>query len=217
VRVTKLLRQLVGLCKSMVIEGWELHAGERSDRPHLVLRVARRSSARGRCGLCGEASPWFDRGGGIRSWRHIEIGYSTCEIRCEARRVSCRSHGPTVAQLPFARHGSAFTRDFADLVVHEAIASSKPKAAVRHGISWRAVNNACNRVVEEALGRLDLLSGLVAIAIDEVKYKKGQKYLTVVCDHFTGKVSGRLRAPRTVRWPPSSRLWGSSVRGISGL
>jgi len=28
----------------------------------------------------------------------------------------------------------------------------------------------------------------VAIAIDEVKYKKGHKYLTVVCDHLTGTV-----------------------------
>jgi hypothetical protein len=35
---------------------------------------------------------------------------------------------------------------------------------------------------------MDLLEGLVAIAIDEVKYKKGQWYLTVVCDHLTGRV-----------------------------
>lgn len=46
----------------------------------------------------------------------------------------------------------------------------------------------CIRLAEEALDRVDLLDGLTAIAIDEVKYKKGQKYLTVVCDHFTGQV-----------------------------
>ena len=43
---------------------------------------------------------------------------------------------------------------------------------------------------------VDLLDGLVAIAIDEVK--KGQRYLTVVCDHFTGRVvwaaNGRSKA-----------------------
>lgn len=32
------------------------------------------------------------------------------------------------------------------------------------------------------------MAGLTAIAIDEVKYKKGHKYLTVVCSHTTGKV-----------------------------
>jgi len=37
-------------------------------------------------------------------------------------------------------------------------------------------------------GRVDLLAGLTAIAVDEVKYKKGQKYLTVVCSHTTGRV-----------------------------
>lgn len=73
-------------------------------------------------------------------------------------------------------------------MVWEAVASSKQTAADRYGISWRAVNNACVRVATEALGRLDLLDGLVAIAIDEVKYKKGQKYLTVVCDQFSGRV-----------------------------
>ena len=36
------------------------------------------------------------------------------------------------------------------------------------------------------------------MAIDEVKYKKGQRYLTVVCDHVSGKVvwaaKGRSKA-----------------------
>src|SRR5947209_1722508 len=36
--------------------------------------------------------------------------------------------------------------------------------------------------------RVDRLYRLSAVAIDEVKYKKGQRYLTVVCNHATGKV-----------------------------
>jgi Transposase and inactivated derivatives len=59
----------------------------------------------------------------------------------------------------------------------------------------------CIRVATEALGRIDLLDGLVAIAIDEVKYKKGHKYLTVVCDHLTGRViwAAKGRNKETVR------------------
>ena len=83
-------------------------------------------------------------------------------------------------------------------MVFDAIASSKLAAVRRYGISWRAVDNMCVRVATEALGRVDLLEGLVAIAIDEVKYEKGQKYLTVVCDHLTGRViwaaKGRTKA-----------------------
>jgi len=106
----------------------------------------------------------------------------------DAPRVFCAEHGATVVQVPWARHDSAFSRAFEDLVVWEAVVANKQAAADRYGISWRAVNNACVRVATEALGRVDLLDGLVAVAIDEVKYKKGHRYLTVVCDHFTGRV-----------------------------
>lgn len=106
----------------------------------------------------------------------------------DAPRVACPDHGPTVAEVPWARHDSRFSRAFEDLVVYDAIASNKLAASRRHGVSWRAVDGMCERVLAEALGRTDLLDGLVAVAIDEVKYEKGQRYLTVVCDHFTGRV-----------------------------
>ncbi|MEI2818521.1 MAG: transposase [Microthrixaceae bacterium] len=44
------------------------------------------------------------------------------------------------------------------------------------------------RVADEALARVDLFEGLRAIVIDEVKYKKGQRYLTIVSNHATGRV-----------------------------
>ena len=101
--------------------------------------------------------------------------------------------------MSWARHDTAFTRAFEDLVVHDAVVGNKQAAADRYGISWRAVNAMCVRVAHEALDRVDLLHGLVAIAIDEVKkYKKGHEYLTIVCDHFTGRViwaaEGRSKA-----------------------
>jgi transposase len=88
------------------------------------------------------------------------------------RRVACPTHGPTVANVSFARHDSWFTRAFEDLVVDDAISSARLAAARRHGVSWRAVDHLCVRVAREVLGRADLLEGLVAIAIDEVKYKR---------------------------------------------
>ena len=65
---------------------------------------------------------------------------------------------------------------------------NKTAAARRYAVSWRAVNHMCVRLATEMLDRVDLLDGLVAVAIDEVKYKKGHRYLTVVCDHLTGRV-----------------------------
>ena len=184
-RVTKLLRGLLGLGHLVVIAGWQFETG---DRAKLTVTVRLRAGRRHRCGRCGRCSPLYDRGDGVRRWRHVDVGFATCEIEADAPRVACPAHGPTVAMVPWARHGSRFSRALEDLVVYDAIASNKAVAAHRHGVSWRAVNAMCERVLAEALGRVDLLDGLVAIAIDEVKYKKGQRYLTVVCDHFTGRV-----------------------------
>lgn len=184
-RVSKLLRAILGFTREVVILGVELVDGA---RPRLRVHVRPKVRRRGRCGRCGVLGPWFDNGDGARSWRHIDAGFATVELQAVARRVECSSCGPTVAAVPWARHDSAFTRAFEDLVVHDAIVGNKQAAADRYGISWRAVNNMCIRVATEALGRVDLLDGLVAIAIDEVKYKKGHRYLTVVCDHVTGRV-----------------------------
>jgi len=197
VRVKKLLMKVLGLCSETVIRDWQLDEAN-GGRPALTVTIRAKVRRRGRCGRCGELGSFYDQGGGQRSWRHLDVAYATCALIADARRVDCKSCGPTVAQMPWARHDSAFTRAFEDLVVHDAIVSSKQSAADRYGISWRAVNNMCVRVASEMLDRVDLLDGLVAIAIDEVKYKKGHKYLTVVCDHFTGKViwahKGRSKA-----------------------
>jgi len=185
VRVSKVLKAILGFTREVVIMGVEVVA---EGRPVLRVHVRPKVRRRGRCGRCGELASWFDNGDGVRSWRHLDAGYATVELVAVARRVDCSSCGPTVAAVPWARHASAFTRAFEDLVVHDAIVGNKQAAADRYGISWRAVNNMCVRLATEALGRVDLLDGLVAIAIDEVKYKKGHRYLTVVCDHMTGRV-----------------------------
>ena len=182
----------------MVVVGRELVEGCEGGRDRLDVCVRTKVGLKGRCGKCGVASPWFDNGGGERRWRHVDVCFATCDLVATAPRVSCPEHGVTVAQVPWARHDSWFTRAFEDLVVFDAIVSSKLAAARRYGVSWRAVDHMCVRVATEALGRVDLLDGLVAIAIDEVKYKKGQRYLTVVCDHLTGRViwaaKGRTKA-----------------------
>ena len=185
----------------VVVVGWVLVRSEGRGRSRMDVSVRHRRGYRGSCGRCLAPSPWYDRGGRDgwqRRWRHVDAGFVTVDLIGDTPRVKCATHGPTVAQVAWARHASPFTRAFEDLVVHDAVFSNKNAAAGRYAITWRAVNSACIRVAEEALGRVDLLEGLVAVAIDEVKYKKGQRYLTIVCDHFTGQVvwaaEGRSKA-----------------------
>ncbi len=196
-RVSKVLKAICGFDRETVIIGTVLVRGY---RPLLEVHVRAKVRRRGRCGRCDVSSPWLDNGGGVRRWRHLDAGYATVMLVAVARRVECPEHGPTVATVPWARHDTMFTRTFEDLVVHDAIVGNKTAAARRYSVSWRAVDHMCVRLVREALDRVDLLDGLVAVAIDEVKYKKGHRYLTVVCDHFTGRViwARKGRSKKTV-------------------
>lgn len=207
-RVNKVLKTVLGLCREVVIVGWEL-AGldEETVRPSLQVEVRLRAGRRGRCGRCGAKAPGYDSGDGRRRWRHIDVGFATCElVVAEMPRVSCSVHGPTAMAVPWARHDSAFSAAFEDLVVHDAVVANKQRAADRYGISWRAVNNACVRLATEALGRTDLLDGLVAVAIDEVKYKRGQRYLLVTWNHMLGV---RRRTGQSSQW-----LWRASEETV---
>jgi len=214
VHANKLVRQIAGLGKAVVMVGWCLVGtdGKRdgsipdeffaadggwpgwafhrlvSGRPHLLIAVRTRPTRKLRCGRCGRVAAGYDQGGGVRMWRHIEIGWATCALVAAAPRVDCAEHGVTVAAVPWARHDSPFTTAFDDVLVNMAVKASKQATATRYGVSWRAVNNAVDRVTAEALAGVDLLEGLTAIAIDEVKYKKGQRYLTIVSNHATGNV-----------------------------
>jgi hypothetical protein len=46
-------------------------------------------------------------------------------------------------------------------------------------VAWRTVGRVCARVAAEQATMIDLLEGLGRIGIDEISYKKGQRYLTV--------------------------------------
>lgn len=187
---------MAGLCRATVITGWSLDWSQ--DRPELVIKVRVRAGVVRCCGRCGQRGRGYDAGGGLRRWRHVDVGFARCVLEGPAPRVGCGRCGPTVAMMPWARHDTAFTQAFEDVVVWDGVRSNKNTAAQRHQVSWRAVNGICERVLTEAMGRVDLLEGLIAIAIDEVKAKKGQRYLTVVSDHFGGPVvwvaEGRSKA-----------------------
>src|SRR5438105_926396 len=63
------------------------------------------------------------------------------------------------------------------------------------------VGRMIERVVGEALERRDPLEGLRLVGLDEVSYRKGHRYLTVVVDHERGVVvwCARGRSADTLR------------------
>lgn len=66
---------------------------------------------------------------------------------------------------------------------------------------WRSVSAIVVRVVAELAGRTDRLDELRRIGVDEISYRKGQRFLLYVVDHDTGRLvwAGKDRNATTVR------------------
>ena len=109
-------------------------------------------------------------------------------LQSDAPRVKCPTHGPTVAQVPWARHGVGHTRHFDDQVAWLVTHTSKSAVAELMRVSWRSVGAIITRVVADARAAKDPFEGLVRIGIDEISYRRGHKYLTVVVDHDSGRL-----------------------------
>lgn len=154
----------------------------------VVASVRLRRGQRKRCGVCGRRCSLYDRGEGRRRWRALDLGTTAALIEAEAPRVSCREHGVVVAQVPWARHDSRFTREFEEQCSWMAVHLSKATLSQLVRIAWRSVGAIISRVVDERSASTDRLDGLSKVGIDEVSFRKGQRYLTVVVDHATARV-----------------------------
>jgi len=120
-------------------------------------------------------------------WRHLDLGARRLEIHAGLRRLDCPLHGVVVEGVPFARHGSKFTRDFEALVGWLATTMDQTALARMLRIDWDTVGRIISRVMGEVLdpGRLD---DLFVIGVDEVAWRKGQNYLTLVSSHSPAQV-----------------------------
>lgn len=179
---------LVALGRLVVIELVEFDP----EAEQIVATVRQRRQVRRRCGVCGRHSPGYDQGrsvtDGRRRWRGVDMGTIPVFVEAVVTRVRCRDHGVVACQVPWARHGSRFTRDFEDTVGWLACATSKSAICALMRIEWRTVGGIIARIHADIDSRVDRLVGVSRIGIDEISYKRGHKYLTIVVDHDTGNL-----------------------------
>jgi transposase len=183
VRNASLWRALLGV-ENAVIEDVEYD----EDAEVVIAHVRPRRARRGRCGACGRPAAWYDHGGGRRRWRGLDLGVMQVFLESDAPRVNCPDHGPTVRQVPWARHGAGHTYEFDQQVAWLATQCSKTAVTELMRIAWRTVGAIITRVWADTTATTDVFSGLRRIGIDEISYKRNHKYLTVVVDHDTGRL-----------------------------
>ena len=179
-RVTTAFNNLLGLPGASVTD-----VSFGAEAVVVTVRMRRRRRVCAGCGQIGRRLQIHDRR--IKRWRHLDLGSSRCVIECELRRLRCRDCGVRLEPVPWARPGAAHTRDFEDVVAWLAQQMAKTPIAGLLRIAWDTVGRIVERVIAERLDERRL-SDLVAIGVDEISYRRGQRYLTSVVNHRAGAI-----------------------------
>jgi transposase len=179
-RVTTAFNRLLRLPGASVID-----VSFGSEGVIVTVRLRRRRRVCGRCGQTGRRLEIHDRR--VKRWRHLDLGSSRCVIECCLRRLRCPDCGVHLEAVAWARHDAHHTRDFEDVVAWLAQQMAKTPIAGLLRIAWDTVGRIVERVVQDHLDERRL-QGLVAIGVDEISYRRGQRYLTTVVDHARGGI-----------------------------
>jgi transposase len=179
VRVTTLLNKLLHL-PGLWVRGLEVDGG------NLFIEIARsfRLLTCPECG-CRERGRFEET---RRRWRHLGLGGFRVYLCGSIRRLRCRRCQAVRSEaVPWARPGSRFTRPFEDAVGLLAQKLDHTAVAELIGIAWITVGRIAERLVGEKLHE-DRFENLRRIGIDEISYRRGHRYLTIVVDHDAGRV-----------------------------
>ena len=102
--------------------------------------------------------------------------------------MSCLEHGVVVTWVPWARHGSRSTRALEDQAAWLTAHAAQSTVATLLRVTWRSMARNVTRVVVAPEAGRDPFAHMERIGIDEISYRKGQKYITVVVDHDSGRL-----------------------------
>ena len=191
----------------------------------VVVKIHRRKRSH-QCPCGWTTRSHYDRS--TRRWRHLDLGVTKCFLEAEICRIECaKCRRVRTEDVPWARPGARHTKDFCAVVAWLAQRVDKTTITKLLRVSWEAVAKIVIDVVGEVLSD-DRFEGLARLGVDEVSYRKGHRYLTVVADHDregrvvwakAGKNGATLAASLTssVRsgWRnsrPSAWTWASPTR-----
>jgi transposase len=145
----------------------------------------RRRSRRHLC-PCGQKAVGYDHR--RRRWRHLDLAACRLWLEADIWRVDCRACGAIrTEEVAWARPSARLTRDLEDLIAWLCQRTDKTSVCRLLRVSWETVHQVVRRVVADHLDD-SRLEGIFNLGVDEISYKRGHQYLTVVADHDSGRV-----------------------------
>ena len=180
---TDLYQRVLGL-----EEPWFVERVELSVEPRRVdIWLEHRPGVKWACPHCAQELATHDHVA-ERTWRHLDTCQFQTHIHARIPRVRCDEHGVVQAHVPWAAPHGRFTLLMERLIIDVLKATKTISGACGLlGVSWDEAFGVMDRAVDRGLARKKT-SPVKHVGVDEKAFRKGQSYVTVVCDIERGTV-----------------------------
>ena len=175
-RIETLLNRVYWI-KSFVYVGVSIQRIGRRDA--IVVDVKARQNSLPACSKCGKTGPVYDHMPNHRQFEFIPLWNIPVYFHYTMRRVDCEECGVRVERVPWAEGKSPVTKPFALFLARWAKKLSWKETAKSFCTTWDTVFRSVKLIVEYGL-KYRQLDGITAIGVDEIQYRKGHQYLTLV-------------------------------------
>ena len=162
--------------KSFVYTGSRLE--ENGSTYKVVVDVVSRKNSRGQCSQCMTRGSTYDHLS-VRRFMFIPLWGFQVEFSYAPRRISCMKCGVKVELIPWVEGHSRITNAFKIYLSQWAKRLSWKETGQIFGVSWDSVRESIEYVVTYGL-KNRIMEGIKSIGVDEVQYRSGHKYLTLV-------------------------------------
>jgi transposase len=174
---TDLYQRILGLKKPWFVKRVDLQVAE--SRVDIWLDHA--PGVQWACPQCRRKLPCRDHAE-ERVWRHLDTCQFQTHLHARIPRVACPEHGVLQVAIPWAEARSRFTLLMEHFVIDVLQQCATVLGACRLlRLSWDEVWGVMRRAVQRGFARKRQRI-MPVIGVDEKAFKKGHKYMTVVCD-----------------------------------
>ena len=151
---------------------------DEASRPTLRVEVEHRKNSRPICSGCHKVRPGYDRLP-TRTWEFVPLWQIAVLFVYSLRRVNCPKCGILAEAVPWSEGKHRQTRTYRWFLSRWAKRLSWQEVADIFQTSWDTVYRCVQHAVEWGIAHRDL-RGVEAIGIDEIQYRRGHRYLTLV-------------------------------------
>ncbi len=145
---------------------------------YLDVTLVPRKNSQAICSQCGQPSSCYDRLE-ERQFEFVPLWGIKVYFRYRMRRVNCADCGVKIESVPWSDGKQTMTKALMQFLANWAKKLSWEETARSFHTSWHKVFHAVRYAVDWGLKHREL-DGIESIGIDEIAWKKGHQYLTLV-------------------------------------